>query len=77
MKKSDENLKKRISDNPIPEETSQEMYVEAATNSSKKQPQPTAGSSFSGIFRRLVCSSSASLPDDTSEGVSIPKAQPK
>ena len=74
MKKSDGNIKKRISGTSIPEEISQDMS-EATTNSSKAT-STTAGSSFSGIFRRLVCSSSKSLPDDTTERVFIP-AQPK
>lgn len=78
MKKSEENLKKGISGNPIHEETSQEIREEAATNSSKKAtPTTISRNSFSGIFQRLVCSSSSKLPDDTSEIVSIPKAQPK
>lgn len=54
------------------------MREEAATNSSKKAtPTTISRNSFSGIFQRLVCSSSSKLPDDTSEIVSIPKAQPK
>ena len=78
MKKSEENLKKGISGTSIPEETSQEIRAEAASNSSQKATSTTiAGNSFSGIFQRLVCSSSSKLPDDTSEIVSIPKAQPK
>lgn len=79
MKKSEGSLRKRISDNPIPEETSQEMRAEVATNSSQKATSTTIAenSFFSGIFQRLVCSPSSKLPDDKSETVSIPKAQPK
>lgn len=69
---------KGISGNPIHEETSQEIREEAANNSSKKATSSTISrNSFSGIFQRLVCSSSSKLPEDTSEIVSIPKAQPK
>ncbi|MGC1853749.1 MAG: hypothetical protein WA659_00020 [Candidatus Aquirickettsiella sp.] len=74
MKRSHKNLKKGISDNPIPKETNQEAEV---ATTSKKTTSTTAKSSFSIIFQRLICSPSANLSDDTSEIVPIPKPQPK
>jgi hypothetical protein len=55
MKKSIEDLRKRMSDNRILEETTQEINAEAAINTYKKVRFYTKdGISFPGIFEELT-----------------------
>lgn len=73
MQKSTEP-NKRISGNSSSENTNK-ISTETSANSSKIATS-SEGSSFSNIFKKLVCSSS-NLADDESEVMRVQKSRPK
>ena len=77
MKKSIEDLRRRMSNNCIAEETTQEINAETATNTHKKVRFYTKeGISFPGGLVQLAYIRKK-LSDSTNEQPLIPKPRPK